>query len=358
MAVVAAMVLLAAGPARADTHASWPTDWNNWNDPTLWVSVGNGGNPGELSGAGAGGSGPDRVCGAVDYPYRIGRFEVTAGQYIQFLNAVAATDAYGLYDTRMSTHFLGCGITCSGSPGAYTYDVVPERETRPVNYIDWGDAARFCNWLTNGQPTGLQGPATTEDGSYYLNGITSNDGLLNVVRKSVSQGGRYYIPTEDEWYKAAYHKNDGITGNYWDQATGADSVPSNALVDPDPGNNANSWNGSSYTIGSPYYRTEVGEFENSESPYGTFDQAGNVAEWTESIIDGSKGLRHCLRGGSYMSLFQAKYPSAAVRGYGYPSSNEVPSNWGFRVVEIPEPATVGLVALGGVLAAYRRLRRA
>ena len=39
-----------------------------------------------------------------------------------------------------------------------------------------------------------------------------------------------------------------------------------------------------YTIGSPYYTTEVGEFENSESPYGTFDQGGNIWEWNETVI--------------------------------------------------------------------------
>ena len=30
----------------------------------------------------------------------------------------------------------------------------------PVNYVSWGDAARFCNWLQNNQPTGVEGPAS------------------------------------------------------------------------------------------------------------------------------------------------------------------------------------------------------
>jgi formylglycine-generating enzyme len=38
---------------------------------------------------------------------------------------------------------------------------------------------------------------------------------------------KFWIPTENEWYKAAYHKNDGVTGNYWDYPTRSDSVPSN-----------------------------------------------------------------------------------------------------------------------------------
>ena len=35
----------------------------------------------------------------------------------------------------------------------------------------------------------------------------------------------------------------------------------------------------------------MGEFENSESPYGTFDQGGNLYEWNETPIDRSRGLR-------------------------------------------------------------------
>ena len=54
------------------------------------VTVGNPGNAGELSGAGAGGLGTDRICGAVDYTYNIGKFEIKAAQYTAFLNAVGA----------------------------------------------------------------------------------------------------------------------------------------------------------------------------------------------------------------------------------------------------------------------------
>jgi hypothetical protein len=65
------------------------------------VHVGNPGNFGELSGADASGYGPDRICGAVGYTYNIGKYEVTAGQYSEFLNAVAKTDAYNLYNASM-----------------------------------------------------------------------------------------------------------------------------------------------------------------------------------------------------------------------------------------------------------------
>lgn len=47
--------------------------------------------------------------------------------------------------------------------------------------------------------------------------------------------------------------------------------------------NANFYQDDSTTLGGPYWRTEVGEFENSESAYGTFDQGGNVWEFSEAI---------------------------------------------------------------------------
>ncbi len=99
------------------------------------VPVGNLGNGGELSGTGAGGYGPDRICGAVNYPYNIGKYEVTAGQYVAFLTAVAATDAYGLYNVEMDTNAYGCQIQQSGLPGSYSYSysVAADRANRPVN---------------------------------------------------------------------------------------------------------------------------------------------------------------------------------------------------------------------------------
>ena len=106
----------------------------------------------------------------------------------------------------------------------------------------------------NGQPTGAQGPGTTEGGAYHDVG--------NQTLFGRNAGAKFFIPTEDEWYKAAYHdKTAGLAASYFDYPTGSNTAPINTL--PDPGNHANFYDdfgtgNNSYTIGSPYYRTEVG----------------------------------------------------------------------------------------------------
>ncbi len=267
------------------------------------VAVGNPGNPGEqsrLQHADA------TFYGGVDYPFWMGKFEVTAGQYAAFLNAVAAADPEGLYHPFMDHDAdpgrEGCNIKRHGDPGSYTYSVAPDWADRPVNYVSWADAVRFANWLHNGQPSGAQDLTTTEDGSYLIDGRSEfNDGQLEeVVRKP---DATWVVPTDAEWYKAAYHKNDGATGNYWNFPTGTDTsaVIGNQVVDPDPGHRATCRIASEYTLDPPYRRTEVGEHENSASPYGTFDQAGNVMEFTETI--GFIPETRRMRGGSWNMSF-------------------------------------------------------
>ena len=326
------------------------------------VAVGNAGNAGEGSGASYGGAGEDAICGAVDYAYNIGKYEVTAGQYCEFLNAVAATDTYGLYNMLMDSDSEGCQITQIGTSGSYTYDfsggavevlgsTAADWANRPVNYVNWGDAARFANWLHNGQPTGAQGNSTTEDGAYFLDGATTDAALLAVNRET---DWKWAITSEDEWYKAAYY--DGGTSSYFDYPTSSNTLPDyvndsgnlsgtgNPFTEggTDPGNYA-TYDGDRGTdgIGSPYYRTEVGEWENSDSPYGTFDMGGNVWEWNEAAFFGSyRGLR----GGSFD--YDEDYLFASDRNYDNASDEE--SFFGFRVVQVPEPATLGLLLLGGL----------
>ncbi len=297
------------------------------------VTVGNPVNAGEWSGESYGGWGPDRICGSVGYEYQIGKYEVTAAQYTEFLNHKATvTDTYGLYNTYMAdpTNYWGCNIQRTGSEGSYRYSVASDWANRPVNYVSFWDAARFANWMNNGQGNG-----DTETGAYTLNGYNGSDGR-SITR---NPGAKWFLPSEDEWYKAAYHKNDGVTGNYWDYPTKSDAPPINTLLTTDPGNHANIYDyfgtgNNSYTIGSPYYRTEVGDFENSASAYGTFDQGGNVWEWNEAVVyESEDSSSRGLRGGSFVN--GSTYLLASGRYYGGYPSEEGDDGMGFRVASIP-----------------------
>jgi formylglycine-generating enzyme required for sulfatase activity len=177
--------------------------------------------------------------------------------------------------------------------------------------------------------------------------------LLSIARET---DATWVIPSEDEWYKASYHKNDGNTGNYFDYPTSSDAVPGNSLTDPDPGNTATYLVGS-FVPGPPHWRTEVGDHENSGSPYGTFDQGGNVWEWNEAVIDLSggsiddadRGLRggdYSNSGGSLLASFRSSYD---------PTREEL--FIGFRVSQVPEPTTLELLALGGMVFKVARSRK-
>ena len=287
--------------------------------------------------------------GSVGYIYQIGKYEVTAGQYTEFLNAVGKADPNALYNGTMNSS-LGANIQRSGSSPNFSYSVASNWANRPINYVDFWVAARFANWLHNGQPTGAQGPGTTEEGAYHDVG--------NQTLFGRNAGAKFFIPTEDEWYKAAYHDNSaGLAGSYFDYPTGTNLVPGNDMSEAtNPGNNANFYSSSGgYVLGSPYYRTDVGEFELSDSPYGTFDQGGNVFEWNETtVISASRGLR----GGSFDN-FDSGYLRADLR------LNLAPTGGGyfvgFRVasIAVPEPSTMSPLvasALACVGCSFRRRR--
>ncbi len=289
-----------------------------------WVTVGAPGNACDTQSQGC--------FGAVAETYRISATEVTNAQYAEFLNAKAASDSFGLYNTNMDTNSRG-GITRSGSAGSYTYSAKAGRENKPVNYVSFYDSLRFSNWLGNGQ-----GGGDTETGAYTLLGGTATPSNgLTVTRNA---GANIFLTSEDEWYKAAYY--DALSASFFDYPAGTDTP----TVCAAPGGAANTAN-CGFVVGD---LTDVGSYTGAASPNGTFvDQGGNVWEWNEAIIGSLRGLR----GGAFS--FNPVVLAASSRSGSFPTSEL--GLVGFRVASIPEPGT-GLLVMTGLLglSGWRRRR--
>jgi sulfatase modifying factor 1 len=247
---------------------------------------------------------PDKITksGSVGYPYEIGRYEVTNGQYCEFLNAVATdTDPHRLFNVNMEQGFLG-GIRRLKKGEQYCYEPIDGYANLPVNYVTWYDSARFCNWLHYGKPaTGKQELGTTEgdeqQGAYDTRDFDSNPRGKQKVQKH-NPGAKYWIPTLDEWNKAAYYDpaKDG-KGGYWLYPTRSDNKPS-AVPPGDAVNSANFYD-RKWAAPDPFL-TPVGGYRKAASYYGTFDQAGNVWEWMETLRPSTSGHRW-IRGGACTS---------------------------------------------------------
>jgi formylglycine-generating enzyme required for sulfatase activity len=245
-----------------------------------FVPVGNAGNPADRNRFDRG------AFGSVGYLYGIGKNRVTNRQYVCFLNAVAGSDSHGLYNPRMGSDAKG-GILRLGAPGGFTYIVKASMGDEPVYYVGWYDALRFCNWLHNGMPTGIQGPGTTERGAYTFTGATTV-GARNGDAK-------VFLPTEDEWYKAAYcDPTREETRGYHLRRTHGHSIP--MVGNGDPG---------------------------SKSAYGAAGMGGKVWEWNEAIIG------RLFRGVRCGSWFSGNNIQSAGRFYSNPRVEL--SNIGFRV---------------------------
>jgi formylglycine-generating enzyme required for sulfatase activity len=253
-----------------------------------FVTIGNAGNAADTGGIPG--------CGAVAYNYRIGKYEVINAQWNAFIAAAG---------------------TPTGNEFGYTRGVNFTGIQQPTNNVSWLEASQFCNYLTSGDKS---------KGVYQFSGNNANPGIFLGTNRAAAQaiyGTIYVIPTEDEWYKAAYFKPDG--SGYSLYANGTNVVPV-AGVDT----NYN------YAIGSPW-NINNGTVEQN----GTYDMMGNVFEWNETPF----GSRFGIRGGSYVNTEDGLGSSG--RNQGYPGIELI--SVGFRVASIPEPATLLLLGLGGLV---------
>ncbi len=285
------------------------------------------------------GNKPDTTgYGRVDSNYGIGKYEITISQYTAFLNAVAASDPYRLYNPSLMTNPINGGITRSGSDGSYVYTPIAGTDQLPITGVSWFDAARFVNWLDNGQPSGASSEQTTEDGTYTLNGaINGLSSSRNSINPNTNTSPQFAIPTENEWYKAAFYNPNRKRGadSYYRYATQSNQAPGNKIgSDSNQVNYILDANGFYSITQQPFvnttqnYLSPVGSYTGSAGPFGTFDQNGGV--W-EVLDNGGVNRRDVpLRGGAWTSL-----ASLLQSGYSIAAATESEAvNAGFRIVQL------------------------
>ena len=251
--------------------------------------------------------------GVVSYEYSIGTYEVTAAQWLIVTTA----------DNNV------------GNAGDWS-------GTQPTAGTSWYEAAKFANWLTSGDAL---------LGAYGFSNSTSFTGVDRAAAIA-TYGTIYVLPSEDEWYKAAYLKSDG--SGYTTYATGnatPDGIDDNFDTDYD----------SVFSEGAEYPDPfEVGDasIENN----GTFDMGGNIYEWNESAFAGGEPTgseERVFRGGAWYDEsgeLQSSNRSSLTPG------NEL-DDIGFRVASVsaavaavPEPSSLGLLVIGAMGCVLRRKR--
>ena len=261
-----------------------------------FVTIGNPGNAADTTGS-------PNPAGSVAYNYNLSKYEVSR-EIIEKANRDGG---------------LGLTLADISSMGG-------NGNLRPASGLSWYEAAKFVNYL-NTSTGGVAAYKFDSNGNAQLWSVgDSGYNPSNLFRNSFAT---YWLPSTDEWYKAAY------------------SSPSGAW--------SNSLSGR-YGLGissGPVDITDAG----GQTVWGTIGQGGNVWEWLESATDGSNNniteLRD-QRGGSWFS--QANALNSSIRVEQNPSvENEY--NTGIRIASVPEPSTLSLLALGGLVVAMGRRKK-
>ena len=288
----AAFTLIIQSSVQADTFGT------SGNEFTIdFVNIGNAGNAADTT-----------SYGAVPYEYRASTYEISQ-------DAITKAMASGMANV---------------TAGAFTGN-------QPAADISWYEAAAFVNFLNTSTGNTAAYDLTFSSGSWSMALWSSEQawtaGGTNLYR---NKDAFYFLPSENEWYKAAYYKGGGTNAGYWLYPTASSSAPTAVAS----GTNAGS------AVYDAVASVALVNSAGGLSPYGTMGQGGNVWEWNESAFDGSNSLAsegRTIRGGDWGNTENLLRSSFRLD---WVATDEYPIN-GFRVASVPEPSTYALLLMTG-----------
>lgn len=240
--------------------------------------------------------------GSVNYNYNIGTYSISARQY----NAVYNSGVTNLnYNNYYEAYLDG-----------------------PAGYVSWYQAARFVNWLNTS--SGFQAAYNLTDTysmDLWQSGQSGYD-TNNPYRNSLAV---YVLPTENEWYKAAYYNPANTSYNLYPTGNSAPTAVSSGT--------ATNTAVYGYSNGHAASVKQAGGL----SPYGTMGQGGNAPQWMESANSGvntNASANRAVRGGDYNGNV-TEFQSTFRLGYGATNIGIPPqiafNTQGFRVAQLLTP---------------------
>ena len=277
-----------------------------------FVTIGSPGNAGDTTGL-------PSPAGSVPYVYNLGKYEVSRDMVLK------ASTAGGLGLTLQD-------MTSYGGNGA----------NRPATGISWNEAARFVNWLNATKGYAPAYNFTTSGPNDYMSVWAA--GQYSGSNPYRHKNALFFLPSVDEWYKAAYGSPSGAWFNY---PNGSDIKP--AMV-------SNGSTGAVYGMDFPGSSPADISDAGGLSAFGTMAQGGNAWEWMENLAAtvGSDAWIGEIRGGSWQTGGTIHDNLASHNRDAWLANTEF-SDLGFRVAMVPEPSSLSLLLAGGaVLMAGRR----
>lgn len=271
--------------------------------------------------------------GSIGYGYRVSTTEISSGQWVEFLNT---------FGDHGDPHDAARDIFASGIERDRSYsgpgrrwkllDGFEEAERIPVLGISWFNAARYCNWLHHGQTTDLD---KLEYGAYDLRDVVDN------IPPERSEGARYWIPTFDEYLKAAYYDPNRFgegQGGWWEQPNGSDTEL--IVGAPSDGGQTNAGISDLDVDATSAEILRLGAYVDVTSPWGLLDVSGGGSEWVDGPV-GSFFFTYRYRMGSSAIVTLGDTPTFFDAAYAFQAGPAWAAEFSsFRVAAlVPTPAS-------------------